>query len=332
MNMRSSDWKVWRYLTKEDADWIVDKDVFKSMIEQGWHCRTILWIKNDEMETYPENLLKDIKKVSPYIEWPEKIEDTNKQGLACALTLLQEEVQTILRLRYYHGASYARIAELFELSTEGVRQIISRAIKELSQEPYRSLLKLGLDGYINQQTAMRNNEFETYCFECGKRIAKLRNKQKYDGEVSERQKRIASIDKFLVEIEGPEYAYFGFTEESVQRGFCLTANVTNVSTNIHTVNIEDFFLVRNGTKIPSNSKLRGTTFGDNILIPNQTQQTGLIWYESNIGFIDMLSDDVSIVVCIQVDGEASKLVYKFGNRDDRFELDDFCVIGNSSES
>ena len=65
-----------------------------------------------------------------------------------------------------------------DLCVSGIRVIARKAIKDFAEDPIYSLLTLGLDGYINQQTAIRNYPYETFGVACGRKIALSRSKEK----------------------------------------------------------------------------------------------------------------------------------------------------------
>lgn len=105
-------------------------------------------MENVKKYPYPINLFEAIKDRRDKIELPEEITPDIERGIMLALSHLDERAADMVMLRYKDNLSLVEIGEKYSLTGNRVRQIISRAIRELAKKPMLQMLQLGHKGYV----------------------------------------------------------------------------------------------------------------------------------------------------------------------------------------
>lgn len=107
-------------------------------------------------EVYPYNLLLAVKGSSDR-EIPEELTDDHLAGIHYVLSLLDERERGILKQRFEDRKCRNEIADDFDVSSERVRQIESKACKKLQRLQNWNYIRYGVAGYLRKVTSTEYN-------------------------------------------------------------------------------------------------------------------------------------------------------------------------------
>lgn len=105
-------------------------------------------MENVKKHPYPINLFEAIKDRRDKIELPEEVTPDIERGIMLALSHLDERAADMVMLRYKDNLSLVEIGKKYSFTGNRARQIISRAVRELSKKPMLQMIQLGHKGYV----------------------------------------------------------------------------------------------------------------------------------------------------------------------------------------
>lgn len=325
--------RVWNSLRYYDNETMLEEGAFKAMLEDGWICTHMAWSQTnvEDSDKYPENLIRELEKKDPYHDWPETISEEHLKGLTFVLALLDDKTQDILSLRYQKGLTLEAIGSIYELTRERVRQIIQMALSDIVEDYEKSkIISLGLDSYINRETVRRYNLEETYCSSCGREIAKRKCKEIYETkeQYRKRSERVSLADKINITIHCSDLDSFENLLGELSLGESISASISNITPEVLSLKIEDFYIVENGKRIAPGARLHNVHFYETFLIPGETRDTGVVWETED--FQDYLSYryNSKIVIALKLSDEQGTRVYTYAwdRVTSSFELEDFMIV------
>lgn len=98
---------------------------------------------------YPKNLFETIKEGRNHISFPEPITADMETGLYYAMCHLDDREHAFLLMRFQHKETCEFIGEKYNISSNRVQQIISKAVRKLAQPALRKMYQNGMLHYIN---------------------------------------------------------------------------------------------------------------------------------------------------------------------------------------
>lgn len=105
---------------------------------------------------YPNNLIAAIRDTDPHELNEEYFSMDQLMGISVALSSLTEQEETMIILRYKHGATLDQIGNFYGLTNERARQLIHQALRKLRHPARYRLIDQGLRRYIENEAEKRS--------------------------------------------------------------------------------------------------------------------------------------------------------------------------------
>lgn len=104
------------------------------------------YIENPYESPYPYNLIEDATgEICDIV-----IEEDNEKGLEYSLSLLTDKQKEVMLLYYKDGKTYEQIGNLYNITREGIRQIINKALRTIRSPRCLHRIFYGYNAYNNK--------------------------------------------------------------------------------------------------------------------------------------------------------------------------------------
>ena len=224
--------------------------------------------------------------------------------------------------------------EEFQISKRLYHTLIGKGIGSVEQlvafsaEELRCNLNVGEAAMTSIRKALYNgrlllrNDFVLKCERCNEHFVSDDISRNICDECIAKRKRISKLTKLNITISGPDYgSYF-----KLSSGFALFANMKNMTTELLTVRLIDFYVVERDKQISPKYFLDGYSFDEEMIMPGTVKSAGKIWDIERFLSSSSLGSSTYAVLSVKVLSEEHKRMFKFVYKGYRWEIDDYYIV------
>lgn len=212
---------------------------------------------------------------------------------------------------------------LVKKEISSIEQLVSYSAKQLSDEKIagESAL-LSIRKALSSGRLLLKDDYIIKCTQCGEKYIDDNPYKTVCDSCIKKKKRISKMSKIDISLTGPDYGSY----TNLSSGFTLYANFKNTTTELLTVELNDFYVVEEGKQISPKYYLTGYSFDEETIMPNTVKSVGKIWDIERFKYSTFLNDDTYAIITIKIKAEENKRMYKFVYNGESWSIDDYFTV------